>query len=192
MYNDSVGVMPTDTLYGLVGSALPKKAVERIYKLKGRRPDKPLIILISSFKDLELFGVKLNEKQKKALKKLWPGKVSVILPILRKQQSKFNYLTRGSDSLAFRLPAKKSLNQILKKTEPLVAPSANPEGKKPAQTIAEAKKYFGTCLPAGRQKIDFYIDGGKLKSKPSTLVLLKEDYLKILRKGAGKLPKKLF
>ena len=81
------------------------------------------------------------------------------------KKSEFKYLHRGTNSLAFRFPAKKSLIEILKKTGPLVAPSANPEGFKPAENITEAKKYFG-----GVDNSDFYLSGGTLKSEPSTLI----------------------
>lgn len=160
-----VGIIPTDTLYGLVGSAFSKDAVEQIYKIKNRDTKKALIILISSPKDLEKFGINLKEDQAKFLKKIWPGKVSVILPCKNKE---FKYLHRGTNSLAFRFPAKKSLIEILKKTGPLVAPSANPEGLKPSENIKEAKKYFG-------DKLDFYLAGGSLKSESSTLIEISKD-----------------
>ena len=82
--NGGVGILLTDTLYGLVGRALDKKAIKRIYRIKGRNNKKPLIILISSAKDLKLFGVKLNKQTKKTVENLWPGSVSVILPCLSK------------------------------------------------------------------------------------------------------------
>src|SRR3972149_1783893 len=69
----NVGVLPTDTLYGLVGSALSKKAVERIYKLKKRNSRKPRIILIASLKDLNLFGARIDTAYKNLLRALWPG-----------------------------------------------------------------------------------------------------------------------
>ena len=144
--SSGVGVIPTDTLYGLVGNAFSKEAVKRIYKIKGREKNKKLIILISSLKDLEKFEIKVNSVQHSVLNKFWPGKVSIIL--------------KGK---AFRLPNKKSLIEILKKTGPLVAPSANPSGLQPAMTIKEAKEYFG-------DNVDFYLAGGKLKSEPSTLI----------------------
>jgi len=168
-----VGVLPTDTLYGLVGRALDKKAVERIYKLKGRNKNKPFIILISSISDLKKFEIPYSIilQNIRTLKKMWPGKISVILPCPSK---KFKFLHRGKKSLAFRLPNKKSLISILKKTGPLVAPSANPESKKPAEIIEEAKNYFGN-------KVDFYLSTGRPKTRPSTLVSLVGVKLKILR-----------
>ena len=64
--NSGIGVLPTDTIYGLVGRALDKKTVERIYKVRKRNPKKPLIILISSLSDLKLFGVKPDKKTKRS------------------------------------------------------------------------------------------------------------------------------
>src|SRR3989344_1179271 len=75
-----VGVLPTDTLYGLVGSALDKRVVERIYKLRRRSSKKPMIVLIGSKIDVRLFGVHIDRRTSNMLNDLWPGKVSVILP----------------------------------------------------------------------------------------------------------------
>lgn len=169
-----IGVLPTDTIYGLVGQALLKKTVEKIYKLRKRNPKKSFIILISSIKDLNLFKIKINKKTEEILKKIWPGKVSVIL---KSPSKKFFYLHRGAKTLAFRLPKKSNLLKLLKKTGPLVAPSANLEGLKPAETIKEAKKYFG-------DKVDFYINEGRTKSLPSTLIAIKKGKIIIKREGA--------
>lgn len=152
--------MPTDTLYGLVGSAFNENTVARIYKLRKRNLRKPMIILIGSLADLKLFNLRIPRGTKKILREIWPGKVSVILPCPAK---KFSYLHRGKNSLAFRLPQKAGLIKILKATGPLVAPSANFEGEPPAKTIKEAKRYFGN-------KVDFYLDGGKINFAPSTLI----------------------
>ena len=172
-----IGIIPTDTLYGLVGRALEKKVVERIYDVRERRPDKPLIILISLLDDLKLFGIKVDPKTKKVLEKYWPGQVSIILPCKYK---KFEYLHRGTGGLALRLPADESLREILLQTGPLVAPSANPEGKEPAINLAAARKYFG-------DKIDFYYGSGELQSPPSTLIKVVKGKVEVLREGAVKI-----
>ena len=174
--NGGIGIMPTDTIYGLVGSALRPKTLERIYKVRRRKPTKPAIILVGNFDDLKLFGITPALKVKKLLKKYWPGKVSIILPCPSK---KFSYLHRGAKSLAFRLPKKKSLRNLLHKTGPLVAPSANYEGLPPARNIKEASSYFGGS-------VDFYLNGGKIISKPSVLIAVKNGKEIILR---GKLAK---
>ncbi len=171
-----IGVLPTDTVFGLVGSAFSKKAVERIYEIKERNPQSPFIVLIGSTQDLEKFNIKLNQESKNFLQKNWPGKISVILPC---SSPKFAYLHQGLKSLAFRWPRKKALVDLIKKTGPLVAPSANPKGQKLAKNITEAKKYFGN-------KIDFYVSG-KTNELPSTLVKIEKGKLVILREGAKKI-----
>lgn len=172
-----VGVMPTDTIYGIVGSALNPQTVEKIYKLRKRAKNKPFIILISSLNDLDHFNIQLTEKQRKFLQKIWPNPVSVILPC---PDDAWKYLHRGTKTLAFRIPKSPWLIKMLKKAGPLVAPSANYEGGSPAETIDDAKKYFGNEV--------FYVDSGKLKSQPSTLIELQTDgSYKILREGNFKL-----
>ncbi|MBI2120599.1 MAG: Sua5/YciO/YrdC/YwlC family protein [Parcubacteria group bacterium] len=88
-----IGVLPTDTLYGLVGQALSREAVERIYKVRKRSTDKPLIILISSPEDLELFGVSSEKGPGRVAQRFWPGKVSVIVPC---NTPELEYLHRGT------------------------------------------------------------------------------------------------
>ncbi|MDD5750631.1 MAG: L-threonylcarbamoyladenylate synthase [Candidatus Pacebacteria bacterium] len=178
LINGGVGVLSTDTLYGLVGSAFEKKAVERIYELKKRSPRKPFIILISGTEELERFGVALDDRLRDILGKLWPGPVSVILdcPSLA---SSLSYLKPFEGTLAFRCPKPKWLNVLLREAGPLVAPSANPEGLAPAQTIAQAKAYF-------KDEVDFYCDAGALKGEPSTLLGIKDGDLTVLRQGKTK------
>ncbi len=160
-----VGVIPTDTLYGLVARAEGKEAVAKVKKLKGRSQGKPFIILISSIRDIEKFGVKLSLADRGILAKLWPGPVSVA----------FN------KRLSFRWPKNKFLVELIKKTGPLVAPSANPEGSPPATTLSEARNYF-------QNKVDFYLSNGKkLTGQPSTLIKLKNGKIEILRQGKYKI-----
>lgn len=181
--NGGIGVMPTDTIYGIVGSALNEKTVERIYKLRGRNKNKPMIILIGSLRDLIRFGAKTNAKTTRLLK--GAGAVSVILPISASRAiRKFRYLHRGAKTLAFRLPKPYWLKRLLVKTGPLVAPSANIEGKPPAKTVAEAKRYFsaeGGSATGGKDGADFYVDGGVLRSGPSKLIKLIGSRMTILR-----------
>ncbi len=171
--------MPTDTIFGLVGSALSRNTVERIYGVRKRKPEKPFVILIASMGDLDLFKIKTDNFSKKTLNRVWPGKISVILPCPHKR---FAYLHRGTKGLAFRLPDKTWLRNLLKKTGPLVAPSANPEGLAPAKNIKEAKRYFG-------KKIDFYAGGKKADKLSSTLIQIKDKKIIILRQGGARIKK---
>jgi L-threonylcarbamoyladenylate synthase len=166
-----VGVFPTDTLYGLIGSALLPDAVDRIYELKRRDPRKSLIVLISDLLQLEQFGIELSEGLILQLQNYWPGAYSIILPSIDDQ---FEYLSRGTDTIAFRLPDKPELIDLINQVGPLVAPSANVEGLPPATTVEEAQKYFGS-------DIEFYVDGGDLVGKPSTILRLDGGGAEIIR-----------
>ena len=168
-----VVVMPTDTIYGIVGSALNKVTVERIYGIRRRAPEKPCIILVGEAKELEKFSVILSPEQNNKLKEYWPfdsaqDKFTPTSIILDCPDDSFTYLHRETKTLAFRLPKNTDLQNLLKKTGPLIAPSANSEGLSPAKDISQAKEYFGDL-------VDLYIDGGAIIGKPSKLIQLHKD-----------------
>ena len=173
LQDGGVGVLPTDTLYGLSASVFKPEAVEKIYKLKNKDPQKPLIILISTVEDLAKLVITLNENQQKVLAKVWPGPVSVVLPCA---SNHLPHLHRGTNTLACRLPTNPDLINLLKQVGPLISTSANPTGELPASTIAAAKNYFG-------DQVDFYLDGGTLSGAPSTLISLVNNKAEILRQG---------
>jgi L-threonylcarbamoyladenylate synthase len=165
-----VAVIPTDTIYGIVAQARNRSAVEKIYTLKQRTPTKPLIILIHDLHDIEDFGVELTTDLKLQLAQYWPGPVSIILDC---NNSQFQYLHRETNSLAFRLPSNKNLQELLKLTGPLVAPSANTEGQPPARTIEEAMSYF----PEG---VDTFLKG-PTNQTPSKIIRISGNSIEIIR-----------
>ena len=169
-----IAVIPTDTVYGIVAQAFDRSAVERLYELRRKTPQKPFIILIDHIERLQEFEIVLTPAQETFLMNVWPGKVSVILSCASKS---FSYLHLGTQTLAFRFPDSKPLLDLISKTGPLVAPSANPEGEKLAQTIEDARRYFG-------DKVSIYVDAGEpYTGKPSTLVSLLNDAPFVLRQG---------
>jgi len=168
-----VGVMPTDTIYGLVGSALSPAVVEKIYELKSRPADMPFIILISDWGDLKKLGIVTSDKDKETLEKNWPGPISFILPC---PDESFTYLHREKKSLAVRWPNNEELDKLIKETGPLIATSANLSGRPAVTMITEAKGIFG-------DKIDFYIDGGVMAGTPSTLAKIDDGQVETLRQG---------
>lgn len=175
-----LAIFKSDTLYGIHTKAESAEAVEKIYHLKEREENKPFIVLISDIKQLELFDAEINSEAEKIIKKHWPGKLTVIL-----KTKNIPHLTRGGNTLAFRLSRDKNLRKIIGMVGPIVSTTANKSGKSPAVTIEEAKNYFG-------DQIDLYIDSRKVESTPSTLVDCSEGTIKILRSGAVKLPQNLY
>ncbi len=166
----AVGVMPSDTVYGLSCKALDENAVERVYKLKHRNPKKPVIVLISNLQMLDLLSTDSNQAE--VVKKYWPGPLSVIFPAVNSPA----WLTRDSGSLAVRWPDNPELCELIDKVGPLVSSSANIKDQPPAKNIAEAKKYF-------KDKVDFYVDAGELDGQPSTIAELKKNELRVVRQG---------
>jgi len=165
-----IGIIASGTLYGIVGQALNHNAVQRIYAVKQRTPTKPFIILIHDISDLALFNVVVTQTMQESLKTYWPGPVSIILEC---NDPSFEYLHRDTDSLAFRMPAKPEVQEILKFTGPLVAPSANPEGMPPAHDIAAARNYFG-------DSVDFYSEGS-VNDKASKIIKITGRGIEVIR-----------
>jgi len=168
-----IGVMPTDTVYGIVCAAHNKTAVARLYAAK-HREHKPGTVIAASPEQVIELGIPAEAVQ--AVVHLWPNPISVVLPC----GNELFYLHQGLNSLAIRIPADESLRNILEQTGPLLTSSANQPGETPASNMQEAQMYFGHA-------VDFYVDGATSpKPVPSTLVRLdKQGKLEILRQGAG-------
>ncbi|HYH35943.1 MAG TPA: L-threonylcarbamoyladenylate synthase [Candidatus Saccharimonadales bacterium] len=170
----TIGVIPTDTVYGLVARAADEAAVSRLYELK-ERDDKPGTLIAADIGQLEELGLK--RRYLRAVEQFWPGPVSVVIPA----DPALSYLHKGRMSLAVRIPKDKKLQELLKKTGPLVTSSANHPGKPVAVTIKQAKDYFG-------DKVDFYVDGDDLSGQePSTIIRIVDDAIEVLREGAVKI-----
>ncbi len=179
LQSGGVGVIPTDTIYGVVGRAENEDTVGRIYTLRERNNGKACIILISSYEDLRKFNVTLAPGIQNIItsQKLWPGKVSIILPVL---DPHLDYLTRGTKSLAFRIPDVPELRSLIAQTGPLIAPSANKEGRPYSRTITMAKDEFGDLA-------DFYVENGVMDGEASTILNLINERLTVIREGAVKI-----
>lgn len=165
----AVGILPTDTVYGLVCRAADKSAVGRLYSLKNRQ-HKPGTIIAATIDQLVELGI--ARRYLKAVEQFWPGAVSVEIP------HHIDYLSQGTGRQAVRIPDNKQLQALLSKVGPLQTTSANEPGEPLATTIKEAKLYFG-------DEVDFYVNGGDLSDrKPSTILRIVDDAIEIVRPGA--------
>jgi tRNA threonylcarbamoyl adenosine modification protein (Sua5/YciO/YrdC/YwlC family) len=158
-----VCIIPTDTVYGVVGKLSSPEAVAKIYQLKQRDLDKPVgTILAASI--AQVAALTTNSALKLAAE-FWPGPTSVIVPA----DESFAYAHKGELSLAVRIPSDPILRALLVQTGPLASSSANLQGQPPATTAAEAERYFHDAVP-------LYIDGGDLSDRtPSRIVRIEED-----------------
>lgn len=167
-----VGLVPTDTIYGLSASIYAQRAVEKIYRMKNRGLEVPMIILISSISDLEKFRIELSKEEERLLGLNWPGRITFIL----KANKGFDYLRRGKSTLAFRCPQNTELCELLKIAGPIVSTSANLTGQKPAESLQDALSYFPS-------ELDFCLDVGPLTGSASTLVDLSSKSPIVIRQG---------
>ena len=172
--NGKVIVYPTDTIYGLGCIATDSKAIDKIFKIKKRDKQKPLLILVKSWCMLKKYCY-VSKKQDEYLRKVWPGPVSVILKsrgLLPKN------LTSGSENIAVRLPSNEILIKIIRQMGvPITSTSVNISGKNNLTNISDVDKYFGRYVP------DLIVDAGRISGKSSRLVdLIDINNIKVLRK----------
>lgn len=174
LLDGKVGVIPTDTVYGLCAAAQNEAAVTKMYQLK-KRDKKPGTLIAANVDQLVDLGIK--RRYLTAVEHFWPGAVSIIIPT----GFTLNYLHQGKQSLAIRIPNNKKLQNLLVQTGPLTTTSANEPGQPPAGTVQQAHKYFG-------DDVDFYLDGGDLSNRePSTIIRVVDDAVEVLRDGAVKI-----
>jgi L-threonylcarbamoyladenylate synthase len=168
--NGAVGVMPTDTVYGLVTLASDHMAVHRFYSLKSRE-QKPGTLISASTDQVAALGVSWSEIDKVA--RYWPNPLSAVLPVEGNE-----YLHQGVGTLAMRVVVDTRIRDLLEQTGPLITSSANQPGQPPATTIQEAIGYFG-------DSVDFYVDGGEIKDVlPSTIIRPIDGGIEVLRQGS--------
>jgi L-threonylcarbamoyladenylate synthase len=169
-----VGILPTDTVYGVVCQAGNPVSVARLYKLK-HREHKPGTIIAARLQQLIDLGIRGSYL--KAVESFWPNPLSVVVPC----GEELAYLHQDKHSLAVRIPADERLRTLLAQTGPLLTSSANPPGEPTATTSIEAQQYFAN-------KVDFYVDAGSITDhEPSTVIRVVDDAIEILRMGAFKM-----
>lgn len=172
LQNGAVGVLPTDTVYGLVCAAKHHDAVQKLYALKAREK-KPGTIVAANIDQLVELGFK--KRYLTAVEQYWPGAVSIEQPT---SNPGLEYLTQGTGRQAVRVVSEPKLLALLEKTGPLLTSSANQPGEPTSNNITEAQGYF-------EDTIDFYVDGGdRSGEKPSTLIRVVDDAVEVLREGA--------
>ncbi|MET1124984.1 MAG: L-threonylcarbamoyladenylate synthase [Archaeoglobaceae archaeon] len=165
---------PTETVYGLGADALNERAVRRIFEVKGRPPDNPLIVHVCSIEEVYEIA-EPNEVAEELMKRFFPGPLTVV--VRNKRVPKV--VTAGLDTVAVRMPDHKIALKLIELSEtPIAAPSANKSGK-PSPTKAEH------VIEDFDDEIDCVIDGGETKiGLESTVVDTTVYPIEILRPGA--------
>tara|TARA_Y100001936_G_C15967739_1_gene609328 strand:+ start:10 stop:942 length:933 start_codon:yes stop_codon:yes gene_type:complete len=173
--------IPTETVYGLAGNAYSDIACKKIFKIKKRPKNNPLIIHYYNQKNL-LKDCNLNDNFMKLYKNLCPGPITFILDL--KKRSKISRIaTNKKKTLAVRFPKHPVTRQLLKRLNfPLAAPSANPSSRISAVCSTDIIDDFG-------KKIKFILEGGKSKIGVESTIIDVREKPKILRLGGLEISK---
>ena len=174
--NGGLVAFPTETVYGLGGNALLKKASKDIYAAKGRPSDNPLIVHISDMDELPQLVETVPEMAAKLAESFWPGPLTMVM---RKSDIVPYETTGGLDTVAVRMPEHKVANMLIKLSGvPVAAPSANISGRPSPTTAAH-------CIEDLSGRIEAIVDGGASSiGVESTIVDLSGEDPVLLRPGA--------
>ena len=164
---------PTETAYGFSCDATNKKVVEQIYNIKERPKQKAVLLIVADLKMVKKYFY-IGEDELKLASKYWPGPLSIIL---KPKLKKINYQT----DFGVRVPAHNLCAKISKELgRPIITTSANLTDKPTCYSVECIKKQFQNKT----HQPDLIIDGGKLKkNKPSTIIKVLKNKIKILREG---------
>tara|TARA_B100001057_G_scaffold285584_1_gene285800 strand:+ start:702 stop:1634 length:933 start_codon:yes stop_codon:yes gene_type:complete len=170
--------IPTETVYGLAGNAYSDKACKKIFKLKKRPRNNPLIVHYYNHQNLKKDCV-FNNNFIKLYKRFCPGPITFILD-LKKGSKISNFATNNKKSLAVRFPKHPVTRNLLKELNyPLAAPSANLSSKVSAVSSNDVRDDFG-------KKIRYILEGGKSSIGLESTIIDLRNKPKILRLGGLK------
>ncbi len=141
---------PTETVYGLGAFAYDAKAVERIFAVKGRPNDNPLIVHVSDLSMATSLAADWTETAQKLAKAFWPGPLSIVV---KASPAIPGVVTAGLGTVAIRMPGHRAALELIAQTGPIAAPSANLSGRPSPVKAAHVYEDF-------HGKIPLILDGG--------------------------------
>lgn len=169
--NNEVVAIPTETVYGLAANIYDEEAVKRIYQIKGRPQNNPLIVHVGSKEALQDLVSEIPVKAKQLIDKFWPGPLTIVLP---KKDTVSDYITSGKSSVAVRMPNHSETLKLLNLLKfPIAAPSANPFGSISPTSAEHVARYFDTKIP-------MILDGGECQNGIESTIIGFEGELPVL------------
>ena len=175
IHGGGVVAVPTESFYGLAVHALDEKAIERLFAVKRRREDNPVLILIPSKEGLSSYVTEVYKKDRKLMERFWPGGLTMVFfagPILPRS------LTAGTGKIGVRLSSHPVPTELARAVgAPITGTSANRSGQPPCSTAEEVMEALG-------EDIDLILDGGKTAGgKGSTVLDVTTDPPVVVREG---------
>ena len=165
---------PTETVYGIGADIYNETAIKNLYVVKKRPFDMPLSVAVSDKAMLERVAV-LNENADKLVKAFLPGPLTIII---KKQPDVPDIVTSLSQKVGIRIPDNRFALELIRRTGPIVATSANIHSHQDSVDVDSAIADLG-------DSIDTYIDAGRcVLGQPSTIVWLSDKEVEVVRQGA--------
>lgn len=169
-------VYPTDTLYALGANIFDEEVIKKLFRIKKRPTSVPLPVAVFDSNDMNGIAY-IDKKTKKIINNFLPGPLTLLL---KKKITIPEIVTSGRDTIALRIPDNKIALELLSKTGPLTATSANIHGKNIGSIIDDLKKEF-------KNNVSIFLDDGVLDKSPSTILDLTTENPIIVRQGALKI-----
>ena len=168
-------IMPTDTIYGIIGDATNEDVINKVYEVKERPHDKPLLILVSNLSMLHELVTEIPKETEKIIKKFWPGPLTILF---KKSSKVSDTLTANSALVAIRMPNDKRLLNIMNHlNRPLISTSANISSHDAITNPNQLEEKM-------KEKIDLIVDEGTVNNEASTLITIVNGKIEILREGS--------
>src|SRR5215468_8002590 len=167
---------PTETVYGLGANAQNPAAVRRIFELKERPADHPVIVHLDNPKYLHRWASTVPENAQKLAARFWPGPLTMVLP---RSEAVHDVVTGGQDTVAIRVPSHPMAQQLLTAFGGgIAAPSANRFGRLSPTRAEHAREEFGDA-------VNTILDGGETQiGLESTIITFEGATVRLLRPGA--------
>ena len=173
LLNSGVVCFPTETVMGLGVIYNDFNAYNKLNTVKERPEDKPYTMMVKSVDEISKYAV-IDEKVARVIKTFMPGSLTLLL---KAKDNVPSYVTHGTGIIGIRIPTNIEAIELLKEVGlPLLVPSANKSGQKPALNSDEAKEIFS-------EEVDAYISGVCKGERPSTIIDLSKDEPILIRKG---------
>ena len=172
--NGGIVITPTDTIYGIMGDSLNENVIRKVFEIKKRPFNKPLLLLMDSFEMVEQYTEEISEKERLLMDRYWPGLVTFIL---KKNDKVSELITSGNDTVGIRIPNNKDLLEIIRRlNRPVISTSANITG---TEVITSTQLLEKDLI----DNIDYIEDGGEVESESSTIIKIEDNKLVVLREG---------
>ena len=169
-----VVAFPTETVMGLGVVFNNRKAYDKLNKVKERPEDKPYTMMVANVEDISKYAI-INEATQRVIDAFMPGSITILVNV--KKNSVPSYVTHNTDIIGIRIPTNIEARVLLEMVNiPLLVPSANKSGSKPALNSDEVKEVFGS-------ELDFVMSGKAKGEVPSTIVDLTKETPRVVRPG---------